>query len=354
MYFLFLFLPQLVMGGISPAPVCVSSILQTPNVGYHDNQLFGISGSSASDVWAVGYYQHEGVHRTLVEHFDGSMWSLVPSPNNPIAQDDTLVSVSVYSATDAWAVGGMGSRDSQDVPTRNFAVHWNGSSWNEVTVPRVEFGPGDFPQQYLTGVSVNSANPNDVWVVGDVPGGIRNEPTFAYAEHWNGSSWHRYWLPSNSRFPSVFGVAVAPDGEAWAVGGGVGQGSIAHWDGTRWGSLPSSDSPQLFAVDALLPNDAWAAGVPIEHYNGSVWQRVSKPLRIGILKSVSALSATNVWAAGDSILRWDGTKWHVLPPPNSGFLYGIQALPSGSIAAGVSFDTTINAERTLSVLTTCH
>ena len=38
---------------------------------------------SASDVWAVGYYQDTsaGTYQTLIEHWNGTAWSVIASPN---------------------------------------------------------------------------------------------------------------------------------------------------------------------------------------------------------------------------------------------------------------------------------
>jgi hypothetical protein len=44
--------------------------------------LRGTVGLSPSDVWAVGQTQElDGTILTLTERFDGTAWSIVPSPN---------------------------------------------------------------------------------------------------------------------------------------------------------------------------------------------------------------------------------------------------------------------------------
>ena len=59
---------------------------------------------SSCDAWAVGAANVGGVYQTLIEHWNGRAWSVVPSPN-PSATQQGLDSVSVLSARDAWAVG---------------------------------------------------------------------------------------------------------------------------------------------------------------------------------------------------------------------------------------------------------
>ncbi len=68
-------------------------------------QLNGIAAVSATDVWAVGRYgDSNGDEHTLIEHWNGSSWSAIPSPN-PGGQSQGLSSVAAVSASDVWAVG---------------------------------------------------------------------------------------------------------------------------------------------------------------------------------------------------------------------------------------------------------
>jgi hypothetical protein len=52
----------------------------------HDNYLVGVAAVSgnASDIWSVGKYYNPGTphgYHTLVEHWDGSSWRVVKSPD---------------------------------------------------------------------------------------------------------------------------------------------------------------------------------------------------------------------------------------------------------------------------------
>ena len=116
------------------------SIVSSPNVGkgeVHDNYLVGVAAVSgnASDIWAVGKYYNPGTphgYHTLVEHWDGTSWSVVASPDpggpggNPI-----LYAVAAVSASDVWAVGFTGSRTQQQTNV----LHWDGSTWTRVPAP---------------------------------------------------------------------------------------------------------------------------------------------------------------------------------------------------------------------------
>src|SRR5205085_9470439 len=66
-------------------PICVAgwNIVNSPNVGSGANALKRVAAVSATDVWAVGQYRDAstGSDHTLIEHWNGSQWSVVSSPN---------------------------------------------------------------------------------------------------------------------------------------------------------------------------------------------------------------------------------------------------------------------------------
>ena len=64
-----------------------------------------LSAVSANDIWALGYYLDSSNNSNpLIEHYDGTSWSIAHSP---IASDPAyyLTSLSAVSSTDVWAVG---------------------------------------------------------------------------------------------------------------------------------------------------------------------------------------------------------------------------------------------------------
>jgi hypothetical protein len=80
------------------------SVVPSPNVNQRNNYLFAVSGVSADDAWAVGFYDTGSELRTLTEHWDGTTWSIVRSPNAGEAIDE-LYDVAVLGPEKAWAVG---------------------------------------------------------------------------------------------------------------------------------------------------------------------------------------------------------------------------------------------------------
>src|SRR5205823_5991731 len=78
-----------------------------------------------SDVWAVG---EQGV-QTLTEHWDGTQWSIVPSPN--VGDGENFLAGVASTATDeVWAVGYHDS-----MPSGTLIERWNGTSWSVVSSP---------------------------------------------------------------------------------------------------------------------------------------------------------------------------------------------------------------------------
>src|SRR5262249_29515838 len=81
------------------------NVVASPQPGSMGALLYGASADSPSDVWAVGEQQSsDGIFQTLVEHWDGTAWSVIPSPN-PGATGNHLYGVDAVSPTDVWAVG---------------------------------------------------------------------------------------------------------------------------------------------------------------------------------------------------------------------------------------------------------
>src|SRR5205823_2753337 len=73
-----------------------------------NNILSGVATVGPDDAWAVGAFSTGGTgrNRALVEHWDGSAWSVVPVPDPD--GSDGLSKVAAVSSTDVWAVGTRG------------------------------------------------------------------------------------------------------------------------------------------------------------------------------------------------------------------------------------------------------
>src|SRR5205823_1593623 len=125
----------------------------------NNNGLGGVAAVSANDVWAVGNYRDDSNNsQTLTEHWNGSTWSIVPSPNRG-TNNNYLKSVAATASNDVWAVGFQFDYDQVITNSRTLIEHWNGSTWSIVRSPNRGTN-----NNYLESVAAIASN--DVWAVG--------------------------------------------------------------------------------------------------------------------------------------------------------------------------------------------
>lgn len=341
-------------------------VAPSPNTNGNFNILTGVAAVSASDVWAVGqaYVGNPAIYQTLIEHWNGSQWSIVPSPS-PGSIGNRLNGVAVVSADDVWAVGASSNTGG---PLQTLVEHWNGTQWSVVPSPNVNNG------RALYGVAAVSAN--DVWAVG-VSG---NGQTLTI--HWNGVAWSVVSSPNPAGVGWFNGVAALSANDVWAVGQSYESSSniyrtlVEHWDGTAWSIVSSPgmsvDGVGLNAVAVVSANDVWAVGTTnsaagtiytlIEHWNGAAWSVVSSPNpgQFNILNAVAAVSANDVWAVGaiDTgspalVLHWDGTNWSALSSPSPGntdtYWLGSLAVVAANDVWAVGSQSDGSVDRTLAI-----
>ncbi len=294
---------------------------KTPNTGIGQNVLNGVSGSASTDVWEVGYYTFGVEKRTLIEHWNGASWSIVPSPNSGKV-NNVLNGVVAISPTNVWAVGSADSNIVADQIT--LILHWDGTSWSIVPSP----SPGTDGLNSLAGVAAAANSANDVWAVGstvqtlvehwngstwsvvtspNVPGtnnalngvvalGANNVWAVGYSgsastltEHWNGSAWSIVPSPDDGS-DLLYAVSGTGASDIWAAGKFEGGFSsyftlVEHWNGSSWSIVPSVNNGtynHLRGVAAVSPGDAWAVGTDgtyplIERWNGSSWSIFASP-----------------------------------------------------------------------------
>jgi hypothetical protein len=124
--------------------------------------LNAISANGPDDVWIVGTYELSPTdlqNETYSLHWNGSTWSVVPMPLNPSSNVNAFFhfnSIQANSPTDVWAVGDQGVAGTPNTST--LIEHWNGTAWSVVPSP----SPG--LDGSLAGVTASNAN--DVWAVG--------------------------------------------------------------------------------------------------------------------------------------------------------------------------------------------
>jgi hypothetical protein len=305
------------------------SVVQTPNVGTLGSQLQGVSALSDSDVWAVGNFSTSSTSsggRTLIEHYDGTAWSVVSSPS-PSTQGDFLTGVAALASDNVWAVGWL---DSPILGTLSpLILHWDGAMWS--VTPGVP-GAGNILE------AITALSPTDIWAVGESAGGGNN-----FELHWNGSKWTVTPFASfpNGGQQSLRGVAAASSTDVWAVGSYAPtvfaelQTLAVHWDGTRWSRVPTPNVDAFFnlllAVAAVNSNDVWAVGYAF---------------------------TTNGLGFATLTERWDGQQWSIVPSPNvpssvelADQLDGVVWTGGTSLWAVGSFDSFVQGNPGLRTLT---
>ena len=333
-------------------------VVSTPNPSTLDNQLYGVSATSANDTWAVGSDEinQNGNTQAFIEHWNGSNWSVVPSMN-PGQVFNSLGAVAAISNSDAWAVGTYTTSDYKD---HTLIEHWDGTQWSLVNAPPLPgIGGG------LSSLAVISAS--NIWAAGGYLS--QNATNETLIEHWDGTQWSIITSPNPSTEGNTLdSIAAVSANDIWTVGAaiisGMGYQPLAeHWNGTEWivGPEPSPPGPGigftfLRGVTAIASNNVWAVGTAyystaaqqisqdlIEHWDGTQWNIVpgAKIKLNSELNSIVALSATNLWAVGgyhpnakmrDTLIEhWNGTQWKLVPGMNPGsvdnLLYSVAPVP---------------------------
>ncbi len=327
------------------------TLVTSPNASPGNNQLNAVASISANDVWAVGSADNAiGNPQPLAEHWDGTAWSIVPTPT---VVTGTLSGVAAISSTNVWAGGGflLSSRGN----TAQF-LHWNGRKWSVAKSPTVAGAT-------IFGMAAVSSS--DIWAVGAV---ISSGVAQTFIEHWNGRNWAVVASPAASTQNNhLDGVTAISASDVWAVGdfqnaSGVFQTLTEHWNGTAWSivSSPSGVGPEagLLGVAAVSTSDVWAvgdtgSGTLIEQWNGTSWAVVPSPTPSGTLfnplSGAAVVSANDIWAVGQSqngttgipatlIEQWNGTSWSIVTSPAPGsasLLNGVSADPASGQAWAV-------------------
>jgi hypothetical protein len=167
--------------------------------------LVAVAGSGPGDVWAVGDSVQAGLHRTLIEHWNGRGWQVVDSPSVG-GVNNSLHAVRVRSFSDAWAVGEY--NDPGTHTSKPLALHWDGQRWSRVDVAEALAGTGGL-------FDVVVVSDRDVWVLGYAADGTSH----ALLAHWDGSSWSSVSTPATATPGGQFSAGLAFGSAAmWGVG----------------------------------------------------------------------------------------------------------------------------------------
>jgi hypothetical protein len=307
------------------------------------NQLNDVACTSASFCAAVGGQNIGSGGGTLTEVWNGTSWTVVPSPNAPTSTDDTLLSVSCVGSSFCLAVGGFGAGP--------VAESWNGTAWSLVTSAQPAGSNG---AATLTSVSCVATNLCEILGTTNVSGAAT-----VFGNQWNGTSLSLTPAATptptgGTPIPEATGMSCVSATFCLAVGDTDVQTTTAApfsevWNGTAW-SLVTTPAPTtgtgslLHAVSCAGTGFCEAVGQInaagplnqnlIETWNGSTWAITPSPNTSASqsqqLSGVSCFSATTCSAVGQAnaasgvspatlALNWNGNTWAIVPnTPNAG------------------------------------
>ena len=213
------------------------SIATSPNTSTSENNsLEGVSCTSVSACTAVGDYYDGSADQTLIEQWNGSTWSIDTSPNTSTSEENNLNGVSCTSASACTAVGNYDTGTAY----QTLIEQWNGSTWSIATSPNTSTSQGN----YLEGVSCTSTSA--CTAAGEYYLGTTG---LTLVEQWNGNTWSIVTSPnvSNSQESFFYEVSCTSTSACTAAGGAsftssADQTLIEQWNGSTWSIVTSPDT----------------------------------------------------------------------------------------------------------------
>ena len=280
-----------------------------------------ISCLSSKLCMAAGYYTQSGGHpdQTIIEHWNGTSWSVVASPDVSTVSND-LTSVSCVRSTFCVAAG---YTISSSFVEQTLIEQWNGTAWNVVTSP--DAGVADF----LWGVSCKANSTTGTFCMADGYYDLSSGAQLTLILEWNGTAWSVATSPNpthNVASPAdatLWSVSCVTSGFCMAAGdyetsSNVQQMLIEKWNGVTWKFVPTPDTStaqenglyggvscasKTFCVDAsFCCNNVSFAQTLVEEWNGTAWSIVPSPdtstSEDNLLQASSCTSSTFCMAVG--------------------------------------------------------
>jgi hypothetical protein len=263
------------------------------------NVLRAVSCASATDCEAVGYGFDVALNvtQTVIETWNGSSWSVAPSPNE--TGDSRLFGVSCATSTSCIAVGDYLNSSGA---LRTLVESWNGESWS--IIPSAN--RSSKMDNELNGVTCTSAT-------SCVAVGSDNDDS-SLVESYDGSGWTLASSPNPGTPTTLSGVSCISSLNCEAVGSYVNGSDVQQtlvelWNGSNWSVTSSPDAGEganeLLGVSCIASTDCVAVGdasggTLVESLNGSAWSVTASPDEgtSNSLTGVSCTSSTNCVAVG--------------------------------------------------------
>lgn len=283
--------------------------------------VVSLSMVSATDGWAVASTPGGDA---LLLHYASGRWT----PSGGSYAGVYLTDISMDAPDDGWAVGFESNQ------VTGVVLHYSGGHWSQVQTPHIEFA----------GSRVWAFSPSQVLVLASLPQVPSNsppaQPSLAEISGFGESALLRYdngkWTETLSP-AEISDMTVLPGGDIWAA---CLDGKILHYQDGRWTSYAiagqaSGQEGQPLSISMLSGSDGWVAGftnsVPqgmfLAHFDGRTWIRVPGPAASGPtdIYTVALVSPSEGWAGGElypsgpAVLLHDvDGQWQPVPAPYSG------------------------------------
>ncbi len=325
--------------------------------------IYGIWGSSGSNVFAVGY--------SFVLHYDGEKWD-----NVNIAAQGLLDAIWGSSDSDIFIAGDRGiifhydgetwtqmeSNTGESLrslwgtgPANVFAagksviVHWDGNTWKPMDVPDVGYYDiWGFSEDDIFAVGNNGViiryNGNN-WTM------MESGTTMLCDEVWGYGNKYLYvvgesgtilffdgekWSMDQEPYENFTGVWAAPSGpgvdeSVFVVGK---NGVIRHYDGKNWTLMEKGFFPDLYGIWGRYESDIYAVGDKgaILYYNGTTWRKIESGTyeKLNDIWGFPLETGPDLFVAGDNgtLLHYNGSGWVAMKTGFTEHLYGVWAVPS--------------------------
>lgn len=210
-------------------------------------RITGLWADASGDLWAAGVEYTGGRYVGLVLHRSGTTWERIRVPRR-IDHERYLYDISGSSPTDIWAVGyDYDEATKLAVP---LMLHWNGSSLSRVPTPKLA------QTSNTSFVGVTAVDGSNAWA-----GGYQANSEQALLERWDGKTWAVVPLLDHTGYEGIQGVDATSTSNAYAVGYRNGHPTIRRWDGVVWKTVDPPWSVGTGIDVTTTANDGtWAVG----------------------------------------------------------------------------------------------
>jgi hypothetical protein len=255
--------------------------------------LSSIDCLTVSHCTAVGNQTKDGNWKPLVEVWNGTAWTVQPSPDPAGDSAASLDDIVCHSRTWCMATGTRTVKSTNQNVT--LAESWNGTRWT--SQPTVN-------QPDSTGTNIESlACPTTSMciAVGSYETGA-DTATWTFSETWNGTQWTVQSVPSPSNAQNDLNSVSCTSPTACTAVGGYGLNGdevplTEFWNGTRWTIQPNPTPPATNNITALFGTSCPAKNICIAvGYSQNASTNFESPL----------------------VETWNGNHWTVQHSPGLG------------------------------------